>query len=44
MPAGGGRGFEKWRRKDLTQKGETTGSDRVASNVEVSERGDIGWG
>ena len=37
-------GFNKWRRKDLTKKGEPTGVDRGTSNVEGRERGATGRG
>ena len=40
----GGGWFMKWRRKDVTQKGEPTGVGRGARNIEGSERGATGRG
>ena len=41
---GGEECFKKWRRKDVTNKGEPTGFDRGASNVKGRKRGATGRG
>ena len=42
--SGGGGWFNKWKRKDVTKKGEPTGVDRYARDVKVSERWATGRG